>query len=293
MIIVKLWGGLGNQMFQYATARRLAIKHKTEVGLDLSWFSLTNNQDSTRFFELDSFKLKKNVIEHPEDLDIIPYRPGRLGTKNIISRKYRSPDTYILYREQQYSLNKPVLRAPNNTYLEGNWTTEKYFIDIRPKVLHDFSWREKPTIKNREIISELKMELNSVSLHIRRGDFLNKTTFKHHGILGLDYYYQAECAIKKTVDKPHFYIFSDDIGWVKNNLRLKSQMSFVSHDRKGTDDMCIMKECKHAIIANSTFSWWAAWLNTNPGKVVIAPKMWLAEPNVNTSDVIPSNWKKI
>lgn len=293
MIIVKLWGGLGNQMFQYATARRLAAKHHTKVGLDLSWFTLTNNQDSTRFFELNYFKLKKNVIKHPEKIKTILFEPRRLSAKNLLKRRYRNLNEFILYREQQYSLNKVILRASNNSFLEGNWTTDKYFRDVRSTILADFKYQKKPDKKNADLIQKLKKSPSCVSLHIRRGDFLNPETLKHHGALGLDYYEQAEKMIEKNIANPIFYIFSDDHNWVKSNLKLKNPMVFVTHNKKGVEDMRLMRNCKHNIIANSTFSWWGAWLNENPGKTVIAPKKWLTDPKMDTSDVIPKEWVKI
>jgi hypothetical protein len=293
VIIVKIQGGLGNQMFQYAAARRLSVIQNTKVWLDLSWFSLTDNQSSTRFFELENFMLEKNIIKHPEELYKLPYNSNKTRPLMLLNRALFSKNTYALYKEQKYNLNKPVLLAPDNSYLEGNWTTEKYFLDVRPKILSDFCWRNRPSKKNEELILKIESIPDSVSLHIRRGDFLNKVTLEHHGVLDLKYYYHAEREIKKIVKKPHFFVFSDDTAWAKQNLKLKSQTSFIDHNNSGVEDLRIMKECKHAVIANSTFSWWAAWLNTNNEKLIFAPKKWLADPGMNTVDVIPKSWFKI
>ena len=133
-------------------------------------------------------------------------------------------------------------------------------------------------------------------MHIRRGDYVsNPTTNKLHGTCSLEYYHNAVDIIAAKVSNPHFFIFSDDHEWARNNFKIDYPLTFVAHNNAGKnyEDMRLMSLCKHHIIANSSFSWWGAWLGSNPKKIVCAPRGWFKDKSLNTNDIIPSDWSRI
>ena len=271
MIITKLIGGLGNQMFQYAAGRRAAYVNKTELKLDTSWFK---NPDGAikRDYLLNVFNIEE-VFATKEEINKFNVRNQGLLT--------------LFY--------KKILKINNNTYLEGYWQSEKYFKDIKDIIRKEFILKNKADVANQKMIRQIK-NCDSVSIHIRRGDYVfDEKTNKYHGFCDLDYYLKAVVLIAKKVKNPQFFVFSDDPIWVKQNLHLKFPYLYVDHNtgKKDYEDMRLMSECKHNIIANSSFSWWGAWLNKNKDKIVIAPKKWFRESSINTKDLIPKSWIKI
>jgi hypothetical protein len=291
MIIAKIFGGLGNQMFQYSLGRYLAFKNKAELKLDLTEYkNYQLHQYSLNFFNIQAqtatnqeIELLKNKISH-----------GVLGhfQQLITPAKYTKKPSHII--ESKFSFDPNMLLLGDNLYLEGYWQTEKYFSPIANLIQNDFKVVNEPDEKNRTMIASISSQ-NSVSLHVRRGDYVtDKSALKVHGICSIDYYQQAVETICKKITNPSFFIFSDDPEWTKNNLKFDYPIKFVTHNgpEKNFEDLRLMSHCKHNIIANSTFSWWGAWLNANPDKIVIAPKNWFADPKINTEDLIPNNWIK-
>lgn len=293
MIIVCLIGGLGNQMFQYATARAVAYRTNMPLKLDVTAFA--------------NYKL----------------RPYRLGCFNIIEdfatetevRRFRRPrrrqiiafTTYEIKKhllpwrgpkfveEQGLSFDPGILRIDESAYLIGYWQSEKYFADVAELIRQEFTLKSEPDKLNEQVLDEIEVA-NSVSLHIRRGDYIsNPVTNKVHGVLGLDYYSRAVNYVASRTAQPHFFIFSDDIAWAKENLRLSFPLSFIEHNGKGREyeDLRLMSRCKHHIIANSSFSWWGAWLNANPEKIVVSPEKWFNDPSLESKDLIPEYWVKM
>jgi hypothetical protein len=201
-----------------------------------------------------------------------------------------------------YYKKEPPLRfdpdffaVPDNVYLEGYWQSENYFKTIENAIKSEFTLKEDPDPQNA-LLSEKILGSNSVSIHIRRGDYVhNPVTFDYHGVCSLEYYHSAIDTIAKKISNPHFYIFSDDSLWVKQNLGINYPHTYVTHNQGLKDymDLWLMKLCRHHIIANSSFSWWGAWLCSNPGKIVIAPKQWFNNPDVNTDDLIPNTWLRL
>jgi len=279
MIVVKLIGGLGNQMFQYAIGRRFAIKNKTTLSLDLTTLLNHNSIEYTpRNFELDIFNIKYSKLINKPSKSFIDKFYNKFFTENI--------------NEVGNRFNENIMHKKGNIYLDGFWQNENYFKDIEQIIREDFIFKSAPDEANSQTLKHIN-EVSAVSIHFRRGDYItNKLAVDHHGICEPDYYLNAINKINKTVDEPHFFIFSDDITWVKENFNTMGNTTFVSHNsaENGIEDMRLMAACKHNIIANSSFSWWGAWLNINPHKTVIAPKKWFK--NLET-DVIPSSWLKI
>ncbi|MCA9346914.1 alpha-1,2-fucosyltransferase [Candidatus Saccharibacteria bacterium] len=283
MIGVKLMGGLGNQMFQYALGRKMAMKYKTKLVLDLNFYNNQAEIDTPRSYELDCYKISAKLFTKP------------LPTKQtLIDRLTGKPFFTNWYDEKHYHFDENVFKQSDGTLYNGFWQTYKYFESIRAELLSDFELKNTLNEADSRIEKLINQQL-SASLHVRRGDYVtNKNANEHHGTKTVDYYSLALQSLQKDVVDFKLFVFSDDIEWCKANLsRIHPNILFVDDERPGYIDMHLMKQCSHNIIANSSFSWWAAWLNDNPDKIVIAPKQWFIDPNKNTSDVCPASWKLI
>jgi hypothetical protein len=289
MIIVRLQGGLGNQMFQYAAGRRLACLHNVPLKLDLSLFGKELSDYTPRMYALDSFSIQAEPATCQEIARL--YEPEAGWVRRFVnSINFRYRQTH--FREQYFHFDPAILGLPDNVFLEGYWQSDQYFKDINDTIRKEFSWIHPQTGRNQEIACMIR-DKNSVSVHVRRGDFVNHPlVMATHGFCGLDYYQQCFENIAAKVDDPHFFIFSDDPIWVNENIHIAFPMTVIEHNPpdKGHDDMRLMSLCRHNIIANSSFSWWGAWLNDNPNKLVIAPKAWFNDKSHNTVDVVPKSW---
>ena len=289
MITVKIIGGLGNQLFQYAAARRLAHVHKTTLRLDATAFA----SYALHEYVLNYLRINAEIISGKELRKVRGYCAFPLVS--FIFRKMNLFRCGALVRERSLRFDPSILELSDNVYLDGYWQSEKYFSDIRDILLREISLKEKLTGINAELERKI-IGSNSVSIHIRRGDYVTDSAAnKIHGVISLEYYTQA---IKIFTDKfkdLHFFIFSDDPEWVKGNLNISNPHTFIDGNsvEKNYADLHLMSSCKHNIIANSSFSWWGAWLNKNQNKIVIAPKNWFADSSRRSDDIIPSTWMKI
>lgn len=275
MIIIKLLGGLGNQMFQYAAGKSLANKLETSLFLDLSFYNQIFDKNTERKYELNYFNLKVSKLSNFQN-KIINWG----ANKNIFVNKYN---------EKNINFDKNFFTLKGNLVLNGYFQSEKYFHNIEKLVRKDFGFRNKINKKAKKLLKKIKAT-NSVSLHIRRGDYLtNKAARKTHGVCSTTYYKKAAEKITTMINRVVFYVFSDDIDWCRNNLKFINNIVFVENN-KNWEDLKLMSICKHNIIANSSFSWWAAWLNKNKKKVVIAPKKWFLKNEVKIEDRFPRKW---
>lgn len=293
MIIVKLKGGIGNQMFQYAAGRRLAIKHKTFLKLDLTFLEDRSPQENFtyRTYELDVFNIQCNITSQTEinrffliGINIFNYFKRKLKIINVITES--NLDSY-----------EDLKSVPDNSYLDGYWQSENFFKDIKEIIRSDFTPKLETTAVNQELAKQIS-SCNSVSLHIRRGDYISNTHInKFHGVLKLEYYQKAVETIVDSIKNPQFFIFSDDPNWANGHLNLDFPITYITHNvaEKSFEDIRLMSLCKHNIIANSSFSWWGAWLNENPEKIIIAPERWFAdvEKNKEAKDLIPEIWLRL
>jgi len=279
MIYIRLMGGLGNQMFQYAFGKSLSVKNNLKLGLDLTYLSeRPESPDYTiRDFDLAGFNIdcqaKKFLRFHPR-------------LKRFMSRIERT------IRERSFNYDHDLSIPMDGAIYIGYFQSHKYFLDIRDALLELF----KPRLLSEELNqSLLDLKKNSVSIHVRRGDYVtNSKSNSFHGLCSLEYYHEGISFILEKIDDPTFYVFSDDIDWVKENLKLKHSHKFISFIKSSPcDELYLMSRCHHNIIANSSFSWWAAWLNNNPEKIVVAPKNWFKDPTIDTSDLIPSSWIRL
>lgn len=292
MIIANIVGGLGNQMFQYAAGLALANAKKTDLTLDLSDFEsyqLHNGFELSRVFNISASSATPAQAQNV------------LGWRNIkiVRRLLHFPSlaalrgtVYVL--EPTFEFWPGFFDLSSNVHLCGYWQSELYFINIAAKIRQEFAFKTEITDQNK-FYAEKIQNCNAVSLHIRRGDYAtNAQTNSIHGLLPIEYYINALKIIKCHVDAPNYFVFSDDIEWASQNLQLGNNAVYVGHNygEFSYNDMRLMAMCKHHIVANSSFSWWGAWLNTNPEKIVIAPKRWFVAKNI-ASTLIPSTWKTI
>lgn len=291
MIISKLIGGLGNQMFQYAAGRRAAFINKTFLKLDISGYK--NQEGMTkREYLLNCF----NICEEFASISEINKLKGKNNLlQKILRKNYPIIDNRTFIIEKHFHFSPNILKTSNNVYLEGYWASEKYFKDIEDIIRQDFTFKFKPDLENKKLIEKIK-NCMSISIHVRRGDYVSvKKTHECHGVCSLEYYKKAINLITAQVKKPHFFIFSDEPEWIKQNLKLKYPNTIIDYNfhKKDYEDLRLISLCKHNIIANSSFSWWGAWLNNNQNKIVIAPKKWFKDSSINTADLIPKSWLRV
>lgn len=292
MIITRLVGGLGNQMFQYAIGRRLSCMHHVPLKLDISGF-----KDYTLWtYRLDHFAIHADIASVPEIEEVkFHSRTGVLramGNLVVYSVPYYQRN---IYREPHFFYDPNILKCKNDVYLEGYWQSEKYFKNIEHLIRSEFTPVTEPDNPNEKMADEIR-SCESVNLHVRRGDYVsNSTTNAYHGTCSLEYYRGAIRIIEKNVINPRFFIFSDDPLWVRDNINTGHPSTIVDFNGPDKDyqDMRLMSLCQHHIIANSSFSWWSAWLSTNPQKIVIAPKRWFAAQGIDTTDLLPESWIRL
>ena len=280
MIIIKIKGGLGNQLFQYAVGRALALHHRLPLKLDLTIFKTYK----LHRYLLDQFAIQAEIATEDEIIKL----KGRNNVLFSALRKAGLVKRKSYLKEKRSSYFDASVFKNDDVYLDGYWQNELYFSDIREELLRDLT-----SISSMSDLGVYYMEgikkSNSVSLHVRRGNYLN---LKNFNVLDIDYYMKAVEYMRKNVEKPTFYIFSDDLEWCKNSLGFLDNCIFVDSTKTEIDDLKLMSFCKHNIIANSSFSWWGAWLNQNCKKTVIAPKGWLLN-DPGSSNVMLSDWVKM
>lgn len=291
--IIKFNGGLGNQMFQYAFACALKKKFNSEILFDFSYFEDVKSHDevTTREFELGVFNFDCKEAS-TEDLKEIKRPEFKSKLKNTLAKKFPKIFSINYVREKNNTIYDKNLLNSQYMYFEGYFQSEKYFKSIRNYLLKNFSLKEPLDEKNQAVLNQIK-ETNSVSIHIRRGDYITLDYVnKIHGVCPIEYYKKAIKYITQKIQNPHFFIFSDDINWVNENLKIEHPYTIVDFNQgKGWLDMNLMKQCKHNITANSSFSWWGAWLNETPEKIVIAPRKWTAKKQ--NDDIVPKSWLKL
>lgn len=285
-IISTICGGLGNQMFQYAAGKALSLRHQVPLYLDITWFSQKQDPAAVRTYQLGVFK---NITATQLQAGIsLPCQSfiKRIGKYLPFSHTIHEP--HFSYWPRFFTITPPAK-------LDGYWQCEKYFKNFQKEILHDFTFPALPQ-KTEQLSLQIAETSNSVSVHIRRGDYVeNPQVQAFHGNLQQDYYGKALQLIKDACGKTKLFIFSDNPQWVKENFNC------YGHDAVIVDlafpdapyhDMHLMSLCKHHIIANSSFSWWGAWLGQNGG-LTIAPRRWFADTSVDTSDIVPEKWIRI
>lgn len=280
MIISRLIGGIGNQMFQYACGLAVAQKHNVPLKLDLRGF----DQQKLRRPSLHHFNISAPAAAPSELPDV-----AQIGSRlvRLWPRWYR-PKGLKIIRDYLTGFDGKVFSQGSNLYLDGYWQREKYFISVVDTIRREFTLRAALDPVNQNIVDSMGQE-QSVSVHVRRGDYLANTLY---ATCTLDYYRRAIDYLHARHSHLKLYIFSDDPDWVQTNLNANLPLTFVTNNQGIDDykDLILMSRCKHHIIANSSFSWWGAWLSTDPTGIVIAPNAWYTKASMNTGDLVPENW---
>ena len=288
-IYAEIRGGIGNQMFQFANGFSVAMRNKTNLKLDVRKYNLLKMHNG---FELNKiFSVKAEIASEKEIYKFFKWQFNPI-INFFIRHFFKNLTSYIVEPTFNYWPN--IKKLKGNIYLEGYWQSEQYFKAYEEEIRRCFKFKRNLKGPNLVISAEIRSK-NSVSLHVRRGDYLLKKNTSLYPICNLKYYLDAIEIIKSSINNPFFYIFSDDIPWAKKNFKFIRNIKFITENRNEFSylDMQLMSLCKHHIIANSTFSWWAAWLNKNNNKIVIAPKKWFGSDHFDTSDLLPSKWVRI
>lgn len=291
MIVVTLKGGLGNQLFQYATGRSLSHRLGVNLVLDLSYYRESAEVEGIthRSMKLDAFRISDRVI-------ITDYKLKHQSRSKLVQKllSYLGKNINIV-KEKSLAFEPHVLSLGDNNWLVGYWQNEVYFSQIRNTLLDELTLVEPFTSEANKLLVLAQSSPYSVSLHVRRGDYASREDYlKIFGLMGHDYYNKAISKISQVSNNLSFLIFSDDIDWCKGNLDIPFDHVWVELNNE-VEELMIMANCKHNIIANSSFSWWGAWLNNNPSKVVIAPRKWFADPDWNSQveGLVPASWIRI
>jgi hypothetical protein len=289
-VIVGLYGGLGNQMFQYAMGRAVSLRLSAQLELDISSFSGVPD----RQFALKPFSIQA---------DILPAKDNGVGHGSVrqkiyqkLARRFSGRRLGVkVFRERTFHFDPASSGIEESVYLDGYWQSEKYFSSVPDAIAEDFSLRHSMTVQSNEMLNKISGS-NAICLHVRRGDYVsNPSANAVHGLCSLDYYQAGLKYVCSGVSDPHCFVFSDDPEWVRANLHLPFSMTIV--DFNGPDmaheDLHLMAACKHFVIANSSLSWWGAWMGKHPGKRVVAPKQWFRNDSKDTSDLIPATWIRL
>jgi len=276
-------------MFQYAAGRALALEHDQPLLLDVSGF---HGYGLHQGFELQRvFSCPVEIATEAEVRSMLGWQYAA-GIRWILARPALAAFRRIGFVvEPHFHYWSGIKNVARKCYLSGYWQSEKYFLDAAPVIRADFTFKS-PLVGSNMVLAEQICKVNSVSLHVRRGDYAsNPKTMATHGLCSLDYYRAAIRYVSARVEQPEFFVFSDDVNWVNDNLKMDFPCQYVDNNcgADSYNDMHLMSLCRHQIIANSSFSWWGAWLNSNTDKIVIAPGKWFANGN-NTADLLPQGW---
>jgi len=287
LIIVKIIGGLGNQMFQYAYAKVLQQKGYT-VKIDISAFETYKLHGG---YQLDKYNIDLKISTKEEN--------DKFYKNHFIAKTLRRLgfDNSNIIQEKSLAFDEKLLNIKNYNYISGYFQNEMYFKEIKEILLKEFTLNLDKSKYTNKIENEILDSKDSCAIHIRRGDYSNSTNINIHGVCDLAYYDKAISFINSKYDDLKYFIFSDDILWVKENLKMRNAIYYIDSEEKRTphEDMYLMSLCKNNIIANSSFSWWGAWLNKNDEKIVIAPKRWFSDDTLEkqSKNIVCDSWLKI
>jgi len=295
IVVTRLIGGLGNQMFQYAAGRALALRSGAALKLDLSGFAVYPK----RHYELGDFLI---CATPASDVDRAAFGLRAAGALAEWGRRVRrllgtdiGSEGSPIYTERHFHFDAQVRDLTPPVYLDGYWQSEKYFSDCAELLRQEFTPSMSLDGENAAMAARIAA-VNAVSLHVRRGDYVSELDVsRYHGICPPDYYRSAVDYIAQRVPGIHLFVFSDDQHWVRENLRFDLPTTLVAANSpdRGFRDMQLMARCRHHIVANSSFSWWGAWLNPARGKIVVAPRRWFDASSNDTRDLIPPDWVRL
>ena len=285
-VIIGVMGGLGNQLFQYAAARALSLKLNSHLVFDLSWFL----GDYGRRYCLDRFNLP---VIYSNYYKVPSFGFGR-AARHLLKEFLRKRSGALTYKEPHFHYDENFNNIEGTVYLDGYFQSPKYFSGIDDQLREDLKFPSDYPEKLKPILQRI-IECDAIAIHVRRGDYLaDKKNIEVYHSQSNQYYCEAVSLLAKGLKNPYCFIFSDDHFWVKTQLSINIPHEIV--DVNSLDepfwDLMLMSRCKHFAIANSSFSWWAAWLCDNSGKMVIAPKKWF-KSDKSICDLLPTEWVKL
>lgn len=271
-------------MFQYAAGRCLSLKHKVPLLLDPASYE----PRQAAMYALDGLKISAQIAEDRVWKAFQPSLPAKILNRLLPARWRR------IYKEPFFHFAPDFFRVSPPVYLKGYWQSWRYFEPVKDIIREDFRFH----VEFPEAVLEKAAALaehNSVAMHFRRGDYTSSDAVQYHGICEPAYYQQAAQYMLERLPDARFYIFTNDPEWVRNNLPPGIPCEILSGALSHTqyEDLFLMSRCRHQVIANSSFSWWAAWLNTFENKHVVAPQRWFATSEVEAKDLVPGDWHRI
>jgi len=292
-ITIQIQGGLGNQIFQYAMGKAMSQQYKGDLLLDASWFERSWDGVTPRHFLLPELKIQCRLA--PDAKSYGPPKRWRRLTQKILPI---SP--YLLKDHQDYVYDEKVAQLPlgksQDLYLIGYWQSFRYFESIRKQLVSEIQPAFDLSAQYQIYLKQIQQQ-SSAMVHIRRGDYVHlESAAKVHGFLGLEYYKTGMAILLDRDPTTHFFVFSDDIDWAQTNLPHQDRITFIestNDTRAPVEELFLMSQCRKHIIANSSLSWWGAWLSDAPEPQVIAPKRWTNDANRNLDDLMPAHWQRI
>lgn len=294
MVIVRLIGRMGNQLFQYAVGRQLALRNKMPLKIDMSANEPTVENKLT-YFNIDAPLATEEEVKR---------MVSKYESHSFYSRAYRKIERKLLPRHKRkyfkekgyYEYDADLIKITSSVLLEGFWQHHQYFEKLHPRLWDELTLRDEYIFEHK-IFQEIVQAGSSISIHIRRGDYVSDpNNLNWFGVMPISYYQNAISYMDQHVKNPVYFVFSDDLDWAERNLSIKAPVVFVDIDggKKDYLELYAMSKCRHNIIANSSFSWWAAFLNKNEDKKIIAPKTWLAVEELNKKVTIQMpSWIKM
>jgi hypothetical protein len=289
-LISRLSGGLGNQLFQYAAARAVALKLDGQVVLDISGLRQNNSRATNRVYELDAFNINANITS--------------CNYRQYFFAKYLPKLYKLLWLskpcvEHSFAYDPSVSMLQTSAYFLGFWQSYKYFSEFSEILRREISPKKKLSHLGQKYEHLIRSDKNSVAVHVRRGDYVSLLSAANfHGVLPKEYYLNGMRAVLEKIVGANFYFFSDDVDWCVKNFSTLNKVTFIeySKDRESWEDLILISLCRHHIIANSSFSWWGAWLSDGSisnKNIVIAPKRWFLKFDSNCEDRFPPHWQLI
>lgn len=288
MVLFQIKGGLGNQMFCYAAARSFEVVTGKTVRYDYE----SPYRYVQGYFSLDCFAAE---IPFANRFELWKRKPKVKVERVLYELLGWNTRKYLVNERKEFSYDPEMYAIQDGAYVTGFWQAEQYSMRIEQVIRKDFQFREPAKEVNLEVLERIK-SVNAVSIHVRRADYVSvAATNSLHGVCSLEYYQSAIDYMDSNLDNPFYFVFSDDLSWCRENLNLGNRAFLVAGNsgRKDFEDLRLMSNCKHHIIANSSFSWWGAWLNPLTSKIVIAPRQWMTNPAIDTTDLIPGSWHRM
>lgn len=293
LVVAQLMGGLGNQMFQYAAGKALALRLDAEYEIDLSWFRCMGDC-TPRNFGLNAFNISTQEFAKQEFCS----KPSILRRATTFLSRQILDSSIVVVHEPHFHYWAGFEKLSGRIFLLGYWQSERYFKNIANVIRDDFMFPSFQSNQSHELYKKIKSSKNSVAVHVRRGDYINKPAAitLHGGCCPPSYYKDSINYIKEKSNKLNLYIFSDDPSWVKDNFDPHGHATTIvdvpEHIKAPYHDMHLMSLCRHHIVANSSFSWWGAWLSRQEG-IVCAPRLWFSDLNIDTRDIYPETWIRL